>query len=411
MGRTYNLGGAEMIGENTQHKTDRENKLQCTIRSHRSEPQAQARGLSTGRLCSRLGKMVRSRARSLSRHVTALTASLCLVAASLVWGQGPAVAGADPAAGSAASADRSQPDDRAAVVEPLVALVIEVSGTVDWARPGASPATSKGWTPVKWKDRLEPGTQIRTGLRSFVHLQFGKTTVVAVRSATHASIDQLFRSATTEHVRLGLGYGTVRGGSVEGKIRSDVVIDSTVATLAKRGTEGWEMQVEPMTGRFKISLAEYGLVEAMQKLRSARRTSRQVRPGEYVTDANIANMWIKQDIFDRNVQFYQADAVTVADADFTSENTRGYSVLAPGGGSTLVDASERVSSDFVLGQIAQNFPDGTLPPTTLIVPTQPVARPEGNFGTGQTFRVLLPDGARRRAVQDASAGRRLKPGR
>ena len=123
------------------------------------------------------------------------------------------------------------------------------------------------------------------------------------------------------------------------------------------------------------------------------RTSRNVRPGEYATDANIANMWIKQDIFDRNVKFYEAEAVTVADADFSAEHTRGYGVLAPGGGSELVAASHRVSSDFVLEQVAENFPDGTLPPTTVILPV--VRRPEGHFGTGSTFKVLLPEAGKR----------------
>ena len=305
----------------------------------------------------------------------------------------------------AAGGNAAQPAGES--TEALAAIAIEVGGTVERAKPGVSPLTSKGWTPVKWKDQLAPGTQIRTGLRSYVHLQLGKTTVVAVRSATHASLDQLYRSANTEHVHLGLGYGTVRGGSVEGKLRSDVVIDSTVATLAKRGTEGWEMHVEPMTGRFRISLAEYGLVEAIHKLRSARRTSRTVRPGEYTTDATIANMWIKQDIFDRNVKFYDAHAVTVADADFTANSTRGYGVLEPGGGSALVDASGRVSSDFVLEQIATNFPGGVLPPTTVVVPTSPIPRPEGHFGTGRTFRVLLPDTKRRTTLpRPASTGPR-----
>jgi len=288
-------------------------------------------------------------------------------------------------------------------VEPLPAIVIEVSGTVDWAKPGVSPLASKGWTPVKWKDRLEPGTQVRTGLRSYVHLQFGKTTVIAIRSATHASVDQVYRSARTEHVQLGLGYGTVRGGSVEGTIRSQVVVDSPVATLAKRGTEGWEMNVEPMTGRFRISLAEYGLVEAVKKLRDAKRISRSVRPGEYATDANIANMWIKQDIFDRNVKFYQADAVTVADADFSAANTRGYGVLAPGGGTELTNAAGRTSSDFVLDQLSERYPGTGLPTTTVLVPGTPVARPEGNFGTGQTFRVLVPEAGSKAAFRGASA--------
>ncbi len=76
--------------------------------------------------------------------------------------------------------------------ETLPAIVTEVSGTVEWAKPGVSPLASKGWTPVKWKDRLEPGTQIRTGLRSYVHLRFGKTTVASIRSATNPSIDHIY---------------------------------------------------------------------------------------------------------------------------------------------------------------------------------------------------------------------------
>ncbi len=289
--------------------------------------------------------------------------------------------------------------------EPLPAVVIEVNGSVEWAKPGVSPLAAQGWVPVKWKEQLDPGTQIRTGLRSFVHLQFGKTTFVALRSATHASLDQLYRSATAEHVRIGLGHGTVRGGSVEGTIRSDVIVDSPVATLAKRGTEGWEMQVEAGTGRFRISLAEYGLVEAIQKLRGAQRSSRSVRPGEYATDSNIANMWIKQDIFDRNVNFVDLNAVTATDADFTVENTSGYGVLAPGGGTTLVDASERASSDFVLQQTAQNFPGATLPPITVIIPELPVPRPEGHFGTGPTFRVLVPSSDARLASKRSGSPR------
>lgn len=301
-----------------------------------------------------------------------------------------------------ASAAATAAPDKASM-SPLSAVAIEVEGAVQWANAGVSPLESKGWSPVKLQQTLKPGTQIRTGLRSHVNLQFGETTTMALRSATHASIDQLYRSATTEYVRIGLGYGTVRGGSIEGKIRSDVRIDSTVATLAKRGTEGYEMNVEPMTGRFRISLAEYGLVDAISKLRGAMRSSRTVRPGEYATDTNLANLWIKQDIFDRNVQFYQADAISVTDAEFSSANTRGYGVVVPGGGSTLAGASGRISSDFVLEQVARNFPSGILPPTTVLVPALP--RPEGHFGTGSTFKVLLPQPQGRSSISSRTLRR------
>ncbi len=270
------------------------------------------------------------------------------------------------------------------------ALVIEVAGSVDWASPGVSPLASDGWTAVRVDDRLAPGTQVRTGLRSHLNLRFGETTFVSVRSATHASIDLFFRSATTENVRIGLAYGTVRGSSTEGRLRSDVIVDSTVATLAKRGTEGWEIQVEPMTGRFKVSLAESGLVEAIQKLAGDRRLSRTLRPGQYATPDNIANMWIRQAVFDRVVTFYEASSITEADADFAVANSRGFGTLAPGGGTSLVELSARVSAEFVLEQTTAGTSADVPIPTTALLQRIPVRRPEGNFGTGDTFRVLLP---------------------
>jgi len=306
------------------------------------------------------------------------------------------VAAQPPSVDPSNDADQEKPVAPAASpseedVQPSSAIVIEVEGSVDWAAAGVSPLVADGWTPVKVDDRLVPGTQVRTGLRSYVNLQFGDTTTVSVRSVTYASIDQFYRSAKAEDVRIGLGYGTVRGGSSEGEVRSGVIVDSPVATLAKRGTEGWEIEVEPGTGRFRISLAQFGLVEATQKLSADRSRSRTVRPGEYATDRNIANLWINQDIFDRNVKFYATDAVTAADAEFTADNTRGYGVMAPGGGTALVDMSGRVSADFVLDQLAANAPPDFPPPTTGVLPAGPVVRPEGNFGTGDTFVTLGPN--------------------
>ncbi len=308
-----------------------------------------------------------------------------------------AVAAQTPSA-QLATAPKEPP--KAEEPKPLPAIVIEVAGSVDWAAVGRSPLAAEGWTPVKLKDELKPGTQVRTGLRSHVNLRFGETTVVSLRSATFASIDQCYRSATTEGVRVGLGYGTVRGGSSEGTIRSDVIVDSPVATLAKRGTEGWELDVEAGTGRFRVSLAQYGLVEAIQKLGQERTRSRLVRPGEYATDANIANLWLKQDIFDRNVNFYAPEGLTEADAEYALTNTRGMNVMAPGGGTEVM--SERVSASFVMDQIAVNFPSGIEPPTTAIGRPGSVIRPDGNFGTGLTFRSV--------AAQDQLTKSRLRAG-
>ena len=266
------------------------------------------------------------------------------------------------------------------------AVVIEVGGSVDWALPGVSPLVDDGWSPVKVDDTLTPGTQIRTGLRSHVNLRFGETTLVSIRSATHASIDKFYKSTTTETVRVGLAYGTVRGGSTEGPMKADVQVDSTMATLAKRGTEGWQMWVEPSTGRFRVSLAEHGLVEAIQRVGAGRTRSKRVRPGEYATPANIANLWLSQANFDRDVHFYAAESVTVADAGSLNRTTRGVGVLAPGAGAGLRNYSGRSS----LGRRTGGLPIIPNPPATMVFQRQPQVRPEGNFGTGTTFRVLRP---------------------
>lgn len=269
------------------------------------------------------------------------------------------------------------------------AVVIEVSGSVDHAQAGVSVLADEGWTPVKLNDKFSPGTQIRTGLRSHVNFRFGETTIISIRSATHASIDQFYRSATSENVRIGLGYGTIRGGSTQSTLHSDVIVDSPIATLAKRGTEGWQFWVEPATGRFNISLSKHGLVEAIQKMGSSQTQSRMVRPGEYATQNNIANMWIQQDIFDRNVNFYEPDWITQSDALFTAFNTGGFGSLAAGGGSELVDFSQRMSAEFVLEQTNSNLPFGSTA-SDLAILQGPISRPEGNFGTGSTLRILLP---------------------
>lgn len=265
------------------------------------------------------------------------------------------------------------------------ALVIEVAGEAHWAIFGTSPIVADGWTPIAKGDELKPGTLIRTGLRSHVNLQFGETTTVSVRSASYASIDQFFRSASTETVRIGLGYGTVRGGSSEGEIRADVEVTAPVATLAKRGTEGWEIGVEAGTGRFRISLAEHGLVEAIKSVSGKQIASRHVRPGQYATHANIANMWISQDIFDRNVAFYEANFLTAADAQFSATNTGSFATLAPGGGTTLLDLSGRNNRDFVLANLPGSGVATQLP-TFPIGVAGPISRPEGNFGTGGIFK-------------------------
>jgi len=263
----------------------------------------------------------------------------------------------------------------------LQAVVIEVRGIAHWSKQGVSVFAGEGWTPLAVGDRLEPGTQIRTALRAHVNLQFGKTTFVSIRPVSLTSIDAAYRSAVTETIRLGLGYGTIRGASSEGELRADVRVSSPVVTLAKRGTEGWQISVEAQTGRFDISLAESGLIEALQTARGEA-YARTVRPGEYVNERTIANLWLTEATFTRTVALYNRGELTRSEALAAGDYPGGYAALGPAAGTELVHYSARRAGSAAAGLTAQERSAGS---TTVIVhPVQ--SRPEGNFGTGPTFR-------------------------
>ncbi len=274
-----------------------------------------------------------------------------------------------------------QPGD-ATAHQALQAKVVEVHGIVKKAPVGIS-ATAAGWTPVKLNDTLSSGTQIKTGLRSSVALAFGDDTIVQIRKVSLASIDDYYKTATEKSVLLGLGYGTVRGGSTEATLRTDVVVDSTVATLAKRGTEGWQIEVEPTTGRFQISLARYGLLQATLKSTGQQR---RVRPHEYVNNRTMNVMWVNQKIFDRAVNFYDDASVTPAESSFAAKNPGGASVVSPDP-SQATQITKRIDPTFVSAQIA-NQPAAT-GRTQIFAPPPSNIRPEGDFGLAPTIGQLF----------------------
>ena len=314
------------------------------------------------------------------------------LAAGDVWGQQDEKDDKD-------AAETAKTDEEATEEQtPLTAKVVEVTGDVQRAPTGTSPL-DEGWTPVKADEELPGGTLIRTGIRSSCILLFGEDTVINIKRMTLASITDVYQTATQKTVRLGLGYGAIRGGSTEGTLRSSLVIDSTVATLAKRGTEGFEMEVEPYTGRFTISLAREGLVEALQKRTGQRKA---VRPGQYANDINIATMWIKQDQFDRTVKFVSAESVTTADLDFSVANPRGMATVVPGGGTEVASLTPRASREFVTDQVVRETAASTqqaLRELETVVVEQPIVRrPEGNFGVSNTIRILVPEKSQNKAI-------------
>jgi hypothetical protein len=267
----------------------------------------------------------------------------------------------------------------ARIDEAFEARIEQVWGSVSTARVDEQGVRGE-WRPAKDGDLLPAGTWIRTRVRSKVLLTFGDDTVVVIERATLASIDQFHRDGDAKVIKLGLGHGAVRAGVAETTLRSDMTIESPIATLSKKGTMVFRFEYLPGSHQFIISLTDEGLVEALNEETGATYT---VRPGTYVTDAMMR--WIDRVTFDRVVYVIDPFGQTDPEAWFNAMNTTGIIVVEPGGGATAwalehrqggelaaVDAANRAA----MRRSASSL--GLLPPGAGVR-----VRPEGNFGTGR----------------------------
>jgi hypothetical protein len=89
-------------------------------------------------------------------------------------------------------------------------------------------------------------------------------------------------------------------------------------------------------------------------------------------------------MFTRQVSLFSGAGVTVAEAEFSVENSRGLSVMAPGSGMSTETLAARNNPDFVLSQIEEQSSSGVQAPASMQLPRAllgALPRPEGNFGT------------------------------
>ncbi|UCD28093.1 MAG: FecR domain-containing protein [Planctomycetota bacterium] len=270
----------------------------------------------------------------------------------------------------------------AQIDEQFEARIIQVAGKVSYSKTDENGQPGK-WQSAKVGDRLPAGTRIRTRLRSKVVMAFGDDSVVMIDRATLASIDEFHRTADTKKVRLGLGHGAIRAGVAETTLRSDMTIDTPTATLSKRGTIDFRMEYTPVTGRFRISLAREGLVQALNKITNQ---SSLISPGQYITQAMIR--WIETATFDRFVPVVDIFGMTDAEELFNMVQESGLGVVEPGGGSGTMALTGRDAGK-LFAQLAEERRNRQRRHTRpdFINGRRVYNRPEGNFGTGSG---LLP---------------------
>jgi len=313
--------------------------------------------------------------------------TIAIVGAALAW---------SASAGAQAPSSRPQqpvdtptlPAADTADAEPMQAQIIKMSGRVQYALTDQAGVPGK-WQPAKIGDLLPAGTRIRTRLRSKVVLAFGDDSVVMIDRATLASIDQFHRSADTKYVKLGLGHGAIRAGVAEATLRSDMTIETPIATLSKKGTIDFGIEYEPSTGRYRIFLARQGLVAALNKRTGE---SQMVRPGRYVTQAMIR--WVETAVFDRHVAMADLFGTPGSEKLFNALNSSGLGVVEPGGGQGISNIGGRQAGGGLPGQQMANPLQGNLPVLPLRIGPQVIFRPEGNFGTGNGLVPRLFDNRR-----------------
>lgn len=289
-----------------------------------------------------------------------------------------------PATQPAAMAPETQPADVSAALatgtlpagaEQIQARVIEVKGRAQHAPLGTAVTETAAWKPVAVGDTYPAGTLVRTSLGSHVILQFGAEepyTVVMVERMTLANLSSLYKTATDKVSRVAVNYGAVRGGVSEGGLRSSFVVDSTVATLTKRGTWGFRLFVERGTGRYEVSLAETGLVEVLNNLT---REQQNLRRGQYVTET--MRRWVEQARFDRLITLQDRYGITRDELQAQALQGGGLSVLNAAPSAVVWQFARPGEQQFVTEQLqilqGQQAPSAPRPGV--------VDRPEGDFNS------------------------------
>lgn len=313
-----------------------------------------------------------------AERLSLVTLLVCLLLAA-----SPLAAQTDASATAPASepvATTSQPEAPAGTL--IEARVIDIKGRAQHAPAGTAVTDAAAWQPVQMDDRYTAGTLVRTGLSSHVTLQFGSEepyTVVLVERMTLANIASLYKTSTEKVSHVAVNYGAVRGGVSEGGLRSSFVVDSTVATLTKRGTWGFRLFVERGTGRYTISLADAGRVQALNRLT---RQQQNVYAGQYVTQAMVR--WVDQTTFDRLITMQDRFGLTTKEFQVQSFNNSGLAVIEPAPTPNTYQVARPGWQQFVSQQVLliEQQRAGELGRLIDILnPPAPsvITRPEGNF--------------------------------
>ncbi|MFM7809459.1 MAG: FecR domain-containing protein, partial [Planctomycetota bacterium] len=155
---------------------------------------------------------------------TSIASALLSLAAPSASGQDAAPSPDKPVTGADATG-------AAAAAKSLQAIIMDVQGKARW-RPGPDAE----WRDAKVNDLIDPGTEVRTGLRSRVTMRVGRNATVLVDSGTSFELPEVVMDGQTLRTT-----ATVKSGRVDFKVdkvgfANDFKVVTPQTTLAVRGT-------------------------------------------------------------------------------------------------------------------------------------------------------------------------------
>jgi hypothetical protein len=127
-------------------------------------------------------------------------------------------------------------------VQVLQALVIGVEGRAEWRKSGAG-----DFKAAALNDLLDPGCEIRTGLRSSLTLRVGKNATVLVDRSSHVELPTIVQNGAVLVTRAALLRGKCDVKVEAVGVTSDFKVATPSATLAVRGT-GLEVEWGALDG-------------------------------------------------------------------------------------------------------------------------------------------------------------------
>ena len=157
---------------------------------------------------------------------------LAAVSSGAVWSAAMAQDAAVPPVPAVATAAVDPAAPTVPAGDPLRAVFIDVAGKVQWRANETSP-----WQEAKVNDVVEPGVEVRTGLRSHAAMRIGRNATALIDAGTLFQLPTVVQDGDTLRTAAAVKHGRADFKVDKVGLSNDFKVVTPSTTLAVRGTE------------------------------------------------------------------------------------------------------------------------------------------------------------------------------